>query len=126
LAENGKRLCESRDEEAFVEALIVLITAKRSWGESDLKMTGDQIREVARDRHKLGWCDTQIDRLKLKYITRPGKPAERFELLREIAKGHRKRGQAPGVPSEYAMTGLRLLVDPDPAAAGGTSLPGED
>jgi hypothetical protein len=52
---------------------------------TEVKMIDDQIRQIAVDRREEGWrpWDTQErNRLKSKFITRPDKPAARFERLR--------------------------------------------
>jgi hypothetical protein len=118
-----RRLCETDQEQAFVEALIVLVTHKRRLGESPISMTNAQVQALVTERHP----DTPLEhrqtfeRLKERYITRQNgeKPASRFELLREIRKGTRKPGQAVGIPSEYEATGIeRLLAPPVGHAAG--------
>ena len=117
----GIRLCNSDDERAFVEALVVLTTYKilhtREYSdEAVIRMTHDQIRQIASNRREgLEWGHQQVERLKCKYVTREadGKPASRFELLREVLKGERKRSHPRGRPSEYQPTGvLRLLTPP--------------
>jgi hypothetical protein len=95
----------------FVEALIVLAALKDSCGESAFRMTNDQVVAVMQSRHPEAKVGVQtFERLKRRYVSRPGKPAERFELLRETFKGSRKPGQQVGVPSEYERTGLAGLL----------------
>jgi hypothetical protein len=114
----GVRLCNSDNERAFVEALAVMTTYKilhtREYSdEAVVRMTHDQLKQIAADRNKgLVWGPQQVERLKRKYVTREadGKPASRFELLREVLKGERKPGQALGRPSEYRPTGILQLV----------------
>jgi hypothetical protein len=114
----GRRLCESDDERAFVKALVVQVTHKlfhtREYRDDRvIRMTHDQLRRIAGERHGgLAWGPQQVERLKCKYISREGdgKPASRFELLREVRKGERKRGHARGCPSEYRPTGIAQLV----------------
>jgi hypothetical protein len=114
----GVRLCESADEQAFVEALVVLTTDKihhtgEFFDDCLIRMTHDQLRQVAGERHTgLAWRPQQLERLKRKYITRnpDGKPATRFELLEEVHKGARKLGHARGRPSAYRPTGILQLV----------------
>lgn len=50
-------------------------------------------------------ANPQIERLKRKYISRPDKPATRFELAVQTVEGR------PGIPSEFVLTGLRQLLD---------------
>jgi hypothetical protein len=120
-----KILCESDDERAFVEALLVQATYKMDctreyFDDGVIRATHDQLRRIAGARHGgLRWAPQQIERLKRKYVTREGdgKPASRFELLREVRKGERGRGQARGRPSEYRPTGI-LQFFPPTAIAG--------
>src|SRR5262249_7984286 len=104
------RLCESELDRDFVEAFIVLTTPVLDVARAVLHMmTGGMVRAISTGRHegiKLG--NQQIERLKRKYIDRPSKPAERFELLREQRKGRWGKGDQPGTPSEYRVTGLAL------------------
>jgi Bifunctional DNA primase/polymerase, N-terminal len=106
------RLCRSPDEAAFVESVLVHSLHKLAIEPGELiRMTGDQIRAVASDRALGGdWTDMQMERLKAKYFWRPGKPATRYELLREIVKGDRRPGLTVGTPSEYLATGLRVFL----------------
>jgi hypothetical protein len=114
----GYRLCESDGERSFVEALVVLTTYKilhtrEYFDEAVIRMTHDQLRQVAGDRREgLEWGPQQVERLKRKYVTREaeGKPASRFELLLEVRKGERKPGHVQGRPSEYHPTGILELV----------------
>ncbi len=77
-------------------------------------MTNDAVRAIIARRHGLpAWSDSKFERIKARYIARPGdgKPATRFELLREVLKGFKRPGGPAGVPSEYLATGIgRLLV----------------
>jgi Bifunctional DNA primase/polymerase, N-terminal len=110
-----EKLCSGRDERAFAGAVVVHVIYKINSEPGELiHMTGDQIRQVASDRGFAGrWDDRQMERLKRKYFWRPGKPATRFELLREVVKGDRKPGVKAGTPSAYAATGIRVfLTDP--------------
>ena len=110
------RLCGSSDEFQFVETLLSLAIYKiQERGEETIRATHDQIRQIAALRFGealRGWDDRQLARLKLKYITRPGVPARVFELIREIAKGHKVRNGNPGSPSEYEATGIRAFLKP--------------
>jgi hypothetical protein len=108
----------SEREAAFVEAVLVLVLHKLQIGElardGVVKLTNRQIMEVASDRRpEVTWVsDRQIEREKRKFIGRPGdrKPASKFELLQEVRKGERKRGETVGTPSEYLPTGINLLL----------------
>jgi hypothetical protein len=111
------RLCETEDERHYVEALIVQATHKRiDLGEVEIKMTDEQIRQIARDRRMEGWrpwdCQ-QMDRLKRKYLCRPGRPATRLELMRMTQEGRPRRGRQPGLPSHYQATGIEGLLSPE-------------
>ncbi len=95
-------------ERAFVEAVVVHCLHKLLQTEEGVvKATNDQLRGIMRARHGLEMDDRQFGRLKQKFITRPGKPAGRFELMRETAQG--KRTAHGGIPSEYELTGLGWL-----------------
>jgi hypothetical protein len=115
------RLCDSRAEEQFVEVLLVVAIYQRDQqDEATIRVTHDQIRRIAAARFDLPmpvWDNRQIQRLKDKYITRPGRAATVFELMREVRKGERKLGEKVGVPSEYEPTGILLFLDPIALAA---------
>jgi hypothetical protein len=114
----GVHLCNSDDERAFVEALIVHVTHQlvdRGEHAPDglIRMTHDQLRRIAGDRREgKRWGPEQLERLKCKYITRvaDGKIASRFELLVEVRKGERGRGRASGSPTVYRPTGIAHLL----------------
>jgi hypothetical protein len=112
-----KRLCESRDEEAFVEVVLAHALHELERPQNGLVlMTRTQINTAAADRFDgLRWHPQQFERLKAKYITREadGKPATRFELMREIVKGSRRPGQSVGEPSKYELTGILCLLPED-------------
>src|SRR4051812_34483809 len=96
-----QKLCRTPQEWAFVEALVVYFTYKVTiLRESPLKATRDQIRDIVQERHGITLANPQFERLKKRYITRPDKPAERFELAIQTVEGRQ------GVPSEYELTGL--------------------
>jgi hypothetical protein len=102
-------LCKDDDERSFVIGLIVHVMHKRfNTGETVIKMTHAQLREIIQDRHPRGhlWRgdNKQIGRLKRRYISQPGRPAEKFELLRDTFKGK------PGIASEYEPTGIELFL----------------
>ncbi len=95
LRRRGRRL---RDREfAFVEAILILAEYKRQTGEYGrdgvIRMTDQQITDIAAERHpEVRWVSNQqIEREKRKFIGRlgDGKPATKFELLREVRKGCR-------------------------------------
>ena len=112
----SNRLCESRDESLYVEALVVLAIYKLDdQGEETIRVTHDQIRKIAGPRFgeaMRGWDNQQLERLKLKYVTRPSAPAKVIELMREISKGQPARNGNPGMPSEYEATGIRAFLKP--------------
>jgi hypothetical protein len=133
-----KFLCESEDERAFVEALLVQAIYKihhtREYSDDGvIRVTHDQLGRIVGARHRdLRWAPQQIERLKRKYVTRErdGKPASRFELLLEVRKGERGRGQARGRPSEYRPTGILRFFPPTSIAGrvdgGGSETVGEE
>lgn len=86
-------------------------------------MTDGQLREIAADRlpRWRGWDNKQMDRLKAKYISRPGKPAARYELLRRVDPGAPPKGSVPGTPSMYETTGIEPLLKPDTSDPAGRS-----
>jgi len=96
--------------------------------ESTLILTDMQLRRVVSKRFKIKmpvWDNTQIVRLKRKYVSRLGpdgkrEPARVFELLRELKRGHRGKGELKGSPSEYELTGIRILLHP--GAGSGTGI----
>ena len=76
-------------------------------------MTDDQIRQIAVERRGEAWRpwdNQQMERLKSKYISRPEKPATRFELLAMIQAGQRSHGGHGGTPSQYESTGIERLL----------------
>ncbi|WP_197446793.1 bifunctional DNA primase/polymerase [Tautonia plasticadhaerens] len=127
LTQIGDILCESEDEAAFVESLIVHVTHRRlDLGEIEVRMTDDFLRQIAAERRPTDWrpwCDKQMDRLKAKYFWRPGRggrparPATRFELLRVIETGTPTRGSRPARPSIYRTTGIEALLAPEAVQA---------
>jgi hypothetical protein len=105
---SGRWLCANAQERAFVEAVIVHCLHKLLQTEEGvIKATNDQLRGIMRARHGLEPHPQQFARLKHTFITRPGKPAKRFELMRETAQG--RRTAHGGIPSEYELTGLGWL-----------------
>jgi hypothetical protein len=75
--------------------------------EKVIRATHDQVRFIIRSRYHLELDNQQFARLKARYVTRPSRPATRFELLRELRKG--RKTSHGSVPSEYQLTGLRWL-----------------
>jgi hypothetical protein len=108
------RLCNGKQELAFVTAWMIHCLHKILHTEEQvLKATDEQVRSVMADRCGVDIDDKSYYRLKDRFITRPGKPASKFELLRELVKGKRAHGQQPGTPSEYALTGMEWLFTQD-------------
>ena len=83
------RLCETPTERGFVEALIVLAThelAGRPAG--PVKITNQQLQDCIADRFERESLNPKvIEDMKRRYIGRPGRPASRLELLREVSQG---------------------------------------
>ena len=106
------RLCQSIEETAFVESVLVLAQySLKLEPDQSIRFTHDQIRLTASDRYPgVEWSNGHMERIKSKYIARPGKPATVFELVRETGKGQRGKGGKPGTPSEYRATGLRVFL----------------
>jgi hypothetical protein len=112
--QDGVSLCQTEQERQFVEAL--LLHCRQKWQESPggpIRMTHDQAKEIIRVRHGIDLDPQQFQRLKRKFVTslpaevgKVVRPAERFELLREVKKGYL------GVPSESEVTGLLPVVLP--------------
>jgi hypothetical protein len=112
------RLCSSDQERNFVEVLVIHMLHDRRHHPEHARqgftpITNDQLCEIASRRLPgCKWSPQQLERLKCKYITRQsmGRPASRFELLKEVRKGERRRGQQVGLPSRYEPTGVLLLL----------------
>jgi hypothetical protein len=125
------RLCQSLDEQRFVELLVVIAAYQRDQTSGlqlqpnspteavpAVHMTHDQLRRIAVSRFHLEmpvWENAQIDRLKRKFINRlkcngEREPATRFELLREISKGERPRRGDRGTPSKFEPTGIEIFM----------------
>jgi hypothetical protein len=120
-----KLLCASCDEERFVETLLAVVlyqSQERPELERSARVsvTQDQLREIAACRfglETLPWDNpNEMRRLKRKYISGllngQQRPADRFELLREVEKGQPRKGAAPGTPSLYEPTGILSLIAP--------------
>jgi hypothetical protein len=87
---------------------------RRSSAEPRFFATNAQIARIADLRKPADpptWRSSQIERLKQKYVTRLGKPASVFEVVREVRKGGRKRDEKFGTPSEYEPTGILLFLN---------------
>ncbi|WP_165074261.1 bifunctional DNA primase/polymerase [Paludisphaera rhizosphaerae] len=103
----------SENDRWFLEALGVHFTYERGRSEGDrLKATNGQLRNIIRDRHSVVLNPNQMERLKRRYITRPGKPAERWEAAVQVATG-----DSSGKTCEFELTGLLELLDPRPTDA---------
>lgn len=106
-----KKLCDTCQESRFVESMMACVTYERGTSiDGVLRMTRDQLRSYAGAKFGVTWDNTQYERLKRKYVSRPGKPATRFELLRQVHEGGRPAGRPTGVPSEYEPTGILDLL----------------
>jgi hypothetical protein len=107
------------DKAAGLGNAYAIVSWKRDHtSERTLILTNDQLRRIVSKRFKVKmpvWDNTQISRLKEKYVNRLGgngerEPATVFELLREVRKGHRGKGETKGSPSEYELTGIKILL----------------
>jgi len=105
-------LCRGKQARAFVAAWLVHCLHKLLHSrEQIIKATDAQIRTIMREQFDVTMDTKSYYRLKARYITREGKPATRFELLREVVKGCRQPDERVGTPSEYALTGLGVLFE---------------
>ncbi len=96
-------------ERAFVEALVIHFTHEVDCKPSALfKATRSQITAILEARYGLKLENIQFERLKRKFITRPGKPASLIELAIQTVEGR------TGKPSEFELTGLRQLLQASP------------
>jgi hypothetical protein len=103
----------------YIAALVRYVQKRRRRGEGPvIRMTDGHVTvEAAKLASWLGygwwkpWSASSVALLKAKYIDRPGKPARRLSLLKQVFKGRRGPGDRPGVPSEYLVTGLGRLLD---------------
>lgn len=115
---HGNMLCKTSNERAFVEALVVYFTYKLQVArEAVLKATRDQLNWIIKDRHDIDLDNRQFERLKSRFITRTGKPANRYELAVQTLKGRQ------GVPSEFELTGLKGLLASEISFPSATSTP---
>ena len=103
------RLCRSNRDRAFVRAFTAYMTYKVfQLREHPPKATLKQLAQLIEEQSGLRFVSVQLERMCLKYISRPSKPAERFELAIQTVKGR------PGVPSEFHLTGiLQVMAGPD-------------
>ena len=116
-------LCRSRQEAAFVEALVLMVRYKLlATEEGTIRATREQLQAVIAIRHPDMATDSRetFQRLLRKYVdhrTEAGKvyTASRRTLLYRTRAGYWPPGQAVGVPSEFAIGHLAhlLLLDPD-------------
>ena len=96
-----------------METLLVLAVVQlKERGLPFIKTTDATMIEVTAARHEgTDWDARQLERMKTKYVDRPGKPATRFGLIEQWKKGERGKDGRPGTPSEYLPTGiLQMLV----------------
>jgi hypothetical protein len=99
-------LCASFHELVFVESLVIhSLHALRTRPGETLKVTRDQLCAIIQKRHGVVFANPQFERLKRKYISRPGRPATRIELAVQTKEGH------TGVPSEFRLTSLMKFFD---------------
>ena len=107
--ESSRMLCQTRQEQAFVEALVVHFThVLCNLDDPVMKATFGQIGEIMNDRRGVKLDHPpQIERLKRRYVSRQGRPADRFELVVQTVTGR------TGVPSEFELTGLLQLLSPE-------------
>jgi hypothetical protein len=114
----GWKMCISPNEVAFVESLLVLaIYTLQEKAESCILFTWSQIRKIAHDRHPLFSRENKLSRLIEKYVTREGKPATCFELIRVIRKGEPSLRTARATPTKGEIIGLACLL-PSPQGDG--------
>lgn len=108
--EGWQHLCVRDQDRAFVEAILVHCWhIIRDTQEEVIRATNRQIRAIMLSRHGLDVDDSHFARLKHRFISRPQKPAARFELLRETVQG--RKTSHGGIPSQYALTGLGWLLN---------------
>jgi hypothetical protein len=117
-------LCKTPEERQFVGTLVAVVMYQ-SHDQLGLRpvelisITDNQLRQVTALRVDLEvppWDNpTKISRIKRKYVSRliDGRRecAKRFELLREVEKGVRRKGATPGKPSLYEPTGILTLIE---------------
>jgi hypothetical protein len=98
-------MCNTAQERAFVRAFTRLMIYKAvHLHEPSPKCTRQQLAQLIEDQTRLKIGRAQIARMFRKYITRPDRPAERFELAIQIVTGR------PGIPSEFRLTGVLVLM----------------
>jgi len=104
-------LCKGKWERAFVESWLIHCLHKLLYTEEKcIRATDEQIKALIHDRFGMKLDNKIYYGLKAKFISRVGKPASKFELLREMVKGKKEAGEAVGMPSKYALTGLGYLL----------------
>lgn len=110
----------------FLEALLAIALHQAGLGmlgrDQRLTLTYDMLRDVAEARHpEVRWGrkettrserpdNTELKRQKARWVDRPGRPAKRTSLLKELKVGSRRVGEARGEPSEFELTGLLDLL----------------
>ena len=106
----GTPLCKTLRERAFVNALLVMLYDQPSRTENGcIKATNDDIQDLMRLRWSTPADDTQLARLKRKFVSRDDQGrAQHFELLCEVTKG--ERTSTKRVPSVYESTGIRPFL----------------
>jgi hypothetical protein len=101
-----------RQEEAYLSSWVVRAThALTDKLDEPLAVTYNQIQETMLDNFRVKVLDAQLTILASRYLTRPGRPAELFELAVRVEGGTRPR-QGKATPSRYVPAGLRYLLDP--------------
>ncbi len=107
---------ETEMEAAFVRTLAAIYTTQVvDLGQPLITTTDDRIRRVFEGLHPgLKLAPQEIERMKLKYVTRTygaagDKPARRRELLQQHLRGRRRSAGRSGVASLYIPTGLAEL-----------------
>ena len=105
--------CRTPEERKFVEVWLIQVLHRLLHTESaTITATHGQINQILRDRYRATWDARQFERLQAKFITRPGRPASRCELLARTAEGRREAEAR--IPSEYRIEKLAYLIVPDP------------
>ncbi|WP_165063472.1 bifunctional DNA primase/polymerase [Paludisphaera rhizosphaerae] len=73
-----------------------------------IPFTSNQLRDLVETRHGRKLKDPEIERLKVKFVSRPDKPANRYELAEQTYTGSSYLRK----PSELRLTGLQGLLPP--------------
>jgi hypothetical protein len=100
----------SSQEVSFIGCLAAYVRYKQEVGVPTVKFVGRFIAEAMLDRDGLTIYQPQLERLKSKFISRPGKPASVIELAVQLKTG------SPGIPSELLPTGILQFIRPSEAA----------